>query len=67
MWWVRLTARSPLSGRVTEDVIRIPGSRAHDLLYNGEYKWTHLEKMMERGTLLKIEIDYKSENGWAKA
>lgn len=64
MWWVRLTARSPLTGRVTEDVIRIPGDTAHDLLYNGEFKWKHMDDMLTRGTLLRIDIDYKSNNGW---
>lgn len=62
MWFIRLTARSPLSGRVTEDVVRIPGDRAVDLMENGEFRWKHLDAMLERGTLLKIEIDYKDVN-----
>lgn len=66
MWFVRLTARSSLSGRVTEQVIRISGDRAEDLLQNGDYKWKHLDAMLDRGTLLKIEIDYKTTNGWGK-
>lgn len=62
MWFVRMTARSPLSGRVTESIIRIPGDTSHELLYNGEFKWKHMDAMLERGTLLKIEIDYKAVN-----
>lgn len=63
MWFVRLTAKSSLSGRVDEDVFSIPGDTAHELLYDGQYKWTHLDAMLERGTLLKIEIDYKPTDG----
>lgn len=66
MWFVRMTARSSLSGRVNESVIRIPGDRAEDLLNNGEFKWKHMDAMMQRGTLLKIEIDYKPTDGLAR-
>lgn len=66
MWIVKLTARSSISGRVGETVVRIPGSRAHDLLYNEQFKWKHLDQMLKRGSLLRVDIDFKQENGWGK-
>lgn len=64
-WIVRLTAREQLTGSVGEHIVRVEGDRAHDLLNGPEFKWKHLEKMMERGSLLKVEIDYRPTDGRA--
>lgn len=66
MWLVKLTVRSPLSGRVGETEVRVPGDDADDLLFNQDFKWKHLDAMLNRGTLLRVDIDFRpsSTNGW---
>lgn len=58
MWLVRLTAQSKHLGE-SEFVYSIPGDSADDLLFNGEFKWKHIEAMLERGSVSKVEVDFK--------
>jgi hypothetical protein len=57
-WFVKLTARSN-SGQIGEEFVRVDGDRVEDLLYNDSYKWKNLSKMLDRGTLIRVDIDFK--------
>lgn len=62
-WLVTLTARQANTGEIREHMVRVPGDTAHDLLHGPDYKWKHLEKMLERGSLVRVAIDYCPSNG----
>lgn len=62
-WFVRMVSRDGISGERREHVVRVPGDSALDFLDNDEYRWKVLERMMDKGSLIRVDIDYRPSNG----
>jgi hypothetical protein len=59
MWIVKLTAKSGLTGKRSEHLVTIRSNSVEDLLTNDDFRWKVLERLMDKGTLLRVDVDFK--------
>jgi hypothetical protein len=59
MWLVKLTAKEGTTGKLSEHLVTIRSNRVEDLMTNDEFRWKILDRLMEKGTLVRVDVDFK--------
>lgn len=57
MWTVTVCAEQ--NGEMKEHTVRVPGNSVEELLDGEVLRWKVLDRLMERGILKRVKIDYK--------